>query len=155
MINEINEYAGRADKYNAADIQKYRDGSDPWGHPNTQWFKEVLKPWSGQNYSNISINGGSENIRYFVSLSSKTQQGFYYNSGTKYNQYDFRTNLDATVNKYINLTFDVSGRMEDRNFPTRSAGSIFRMVMRGKPNETAYWPFFRLSVFALGCIANK
>ncbi len=140
MINEINAYAGRAPKYTADDIQKYKDGSDPWGHPNTDWFKEVLRPWSGQNYSNVSINGGSENVKYFVSLSGKSQEGYYYNSGTKYNQYDFRTNLDANVNKYISLAFDVAGRMEDRNFPTRSAGSIFRMVMRGKPNETAFWP---------------
>lgn len=140
MLNEINEYAGRAPKFTPEDIKKYQDGSDPWGYPNTDWFKEVLRPWSGQNYSNVSINGGAESIKYFVSLSSRTQEGYYYNSGTKYNQYDFRSNLDATVSKNISLTFDVAGRMEDRNFPTRSAGSIFRMVMRGKPNEIAYWP---------------
>ncbi|MFL5789446.1 MAG: SusC/RagA family TonB-linked outer membrane protein, partial [Flavisolibacter sp.] len=140
MINEINEYAGRAAKFTPQDIQKYKDGSDPWGHPNTNWFKEVLKPWSGQNYANLSINGGSEGVRYFISLSDKSQEGYYYNSGTKYNQYDLRSNLDATINKYISLAVDVAGRMEDRNFPTRSAGSIFRMVMRGKPNEIAYWP---------------
>jgi TonB-linked SusC/RagA family outer membrane protein len=140
MINEINAYAGRAAKYTPQDIQKYSSGSDPWTHPNTDWFKEVIQPWSGQTYSNVSINGGSENVKYFVALSSRTQEGFYYNSGTKYNQYDFRTNLDATVNQYVSLSFDVAGRMEDRNYPTRSAGSIFRMVMRGKPNEIAYWP---------------
>ena len=86
------------------------------------------------------MNGGSETMRYFVSLSSRSQQGYYYNSGTKYNQYDLRANLDANVNKYITLSLDVAGRLEDRNYPTRSAGSIFRMVMRGKPNEIAYWP---------------
>jgi TonB-linked SusC/RagA family outer membrane protein len=140
MLNEINEYAGRSAKFTPQDIQKYKDGSDPWGHPNTNWFKEVLKPWSGQNYANLSLNGGNDGVRYFISLSDKTQEGYYYNSGTKYNQYDLRSNLDATVNQYVSLAFDMAGRMEDRNFPTRSAGSIFRMVMRGKPNETAYWP---------------
>ena len=140
MLNEINEYAGRAPKYNDEQIQKYRDGSDPWSYPNTDWFEEVLRPWSGQNAANLSMNGGSETMRYFVSLSSRSQQGYYYNSGTKYNQYDLRANLDANVNKYITLSLDVAGRLEDRNYPTRSAGSIFRMVMRGKPNEIAYWP---------------
>jgi TonB-linked SusC/RagA family outer membrane protein len=140
MLNEINQYAGRDPKYSAEEIQKYRDGSDPWAYPNTNWYKEVLKPWSGQNYGNLSMSGGNENVRYFVSLSGRTQNGYYYNSGTKYNQYDLRTNLDANINKYISLGIDVSGRTEDRNYPTRSAGSIFRMVMRGKPNETAYWP---------------
>ncbi len=140
MINEINEYAGRTPKYTQEDIKKYQDGSSPWTHPNTEWFKEVLRPWSGQNYANVSLNGGSENMKYFVSLSSRGQEGYYYNSGVKYNQYDFRTNLDANISKNISLGVDVAGRMEDRNFPTRSAGSIFRMVMRGKPNEIAYWP---------------
>jgi TonB-linked SusC/RagA family outer membrane protein len=126
--------------YTEAQIQKFKDGSDPWNYPNTDWFEEVLRPWSGQNYLNVSLNGGSPTMRYFVSLSGRTQDGYYHHSGTKYNQYDFRTNLDGDINQYISLGFDVSGRLEDRNFPTRSAGSIFRMVMRGKPNMTAYWP---------------
>lgn len=140
MINEINYYAGRTPKYTAEEIQKYRDGSDPWSYPNTDWFNEVLKPWSGQNYTNVSVSGGNENVKVFVALSGRTQNGYYYNSGTKYNQYDLRTNLDANITKNLSLAIDVAGRSEDRNYPTRSAGSIFRMVMRGKPNETAYWP---------------
>ncbi|MDX1619074.1 MAG: SusC/RagA family TonB-linked outer membrane protein, partial [Balneolaceae bacterium] len=39
-----------------------------------------------------------------------------------------------------NLRFDVSGRLEDRNYPNRSAGQIFRMTMRGKPHLPATWP---------------
>ncbi|HUR11186.1 MAG TPA: SusC/RagA family TonB-linked outer membrane protein, partial [Flavitalea sp.] len=140
MLNEINFYAGKAPVFTPAQIEKFRDGSDPWLYPNTDWFKEVLRPWSMQNYGNVSISGGSEGMRYFISLSGRSQDGFYYNSGTKYNQYDFRTNLDGNISKNVTLGFDVSGRMEDRNFPTRSAGAIFRMVMRGKPTMTAYWP---------------
>jgi TonB-linked SusC/RagA family outer membrane protein len=140
MMNEIDLYAGNAPRFTPEDIQKFRDGSDPWTHPNTNWFEEVIKPWSGQSQGNVSISGGSENMKYFVALTSRTQDGFYYNSGTKYNQYDFRSNLDGNISKNISLGVDLSGRMEDRNFPTRGAGSIFRMVMRGKPNMTAYWP---------------
>lgn len=140
LLNEISEYNGNAPLYTADEIQKYRDGSDPWRYPNTDWFKETLKPWSGQTYANVSINGGSEAMRYFVSASHRTQDGFYYNSGTKYNQYDFRTNLDGDLGKYVTMGIGLLGRMEDRNYPMRSAGSIFRMVMRGKPNLPAYWP---------------
>lgn len=143
MVNEIAYYkdpAGYKPVYTKDQIQKFSDGTDPWNYPNTNWFNEVLKPWSGQNYGNLSVSGGSESVRYLVSLSKKGQGGFYYNSGTKYNQYDFRTNLDGKINKNISLSFDIAGRNEDRNFPTRSAGSIFRMVMRGKPTMTAYWP---------------
>ena len=140
LLNEISEYQGNAPLYTNEEIQKYRDASDPWRYPNTDWFNETLKPWSGQTYGNVSLSGGSETMRYFVSASHRTQDGFYYNSGTKYNQYDFRTNLDGDLGKYVTIGIGLLGRMEDRNFPMRSAGSIFRMVMRGKPNMHAYWP---------------
>lgn len=144
MLNEINYYknpaGGRFSKYSEDDIQKYSDGSDPWGHPNTDWFAEVFKDWSSQNQQNASISGGTENMRYFISLGAKFEDGYYHNSATNYKQYDFRTNIDGKVNRYIDLAFDVAGREEIRNYPTRSAGSVFRMLMRGKPNMPAYWP---------------
>ena len=144
MLNEIAYYSnpagGRNQKYSTDDLKKYSDGSDPWGHPNTDWFGEVFKPWSSQNQQNVSISGGTENMKYFLSLGAKYADGIYRNSATNYKQYDFRTNIDGRVNKYINIAFDVAGRQEVRDYPTRSAGSIFRMLMRGKPNMPAYWP---------------
>ena len=140
LLNEIDTYKSRPARYTPEEIQKFRDGSDPLRYPNTDWFKETLKPTSSQNYANLSVSGGSDNVKYFVSLSQKSQDGFYRNSGTNYKQYDLRSNLDIKVNDYVNLNFDLSGGMEERNFPTRSAYNIFRMVMRGKPNYVAYWP---------------
>lgn len=144
MLNEIAYYnspsGGRYQKYSEKDIQQYGDGSDPWGHPNTDWFGAVFKDWSTQNQQNASISGGNENMKYFISLGAKFQDGYYKHSATNYKQYNFRTNIDGKVNKYINIAFDVAGREEIRNYPTRSAGSIFRMLMRGKPNMPAYWP---------------
>ena len=48
MLNEIDEYANRTPRFSQDDIQKFKDGSDPWGHPNTDWFDAVLRPWSGR-----------------------------------------------------------------------------------------------------------
>ncbi len=122
------------------DIVKYRDGSDPWGHPNTDWFGDALKKWSPQSRHNLQINGGNENVRYFGSVGYQNQDGYYKNSATGYQQYDLRFNLDAKINKYLNATLGVTAREEYRFFPTESAGSIFRMLMRGKPNEPEIWP---------------
>jgi TonB-linked SusC/RagA family outer membrane protein len=144
MLNEIAYYKapnlGRFQKYSADDLQKYRDGSDPWGHPNTDWFHETFKPWSGQNQINASISGGTENMKYFLSLGTRYQDAVYKKSATNYRQYDFRTNIDGKISKYIDIAFDVAGREELRNYPTRSVGASFRMLMRGKPNMPAYWP---------------
>jgi TonB-linked SusC/RagA family outer membrane protein len=122
------------------DMTKYADGSDPWGHPNTDWFGDVLKKWSPQQRHNVQLSGGNENVRYLTSLGYQNQDGYYKNSATGYKQYDIRINLDAKVNKYVNASLGLVGREESRFFPTESAGSIFRVLMRGRPNEPAIWP---------------
>lgn len=140
LLNEIDYYNGNPARYTEEEIQKYADGSDPWLYPNTDWFGETLKPWSSQSFGNVSISGGSDTFKYFVSTSQKSQDGYYRNSGTKYNQYDLRSNMDWKVTKSVDMYLNINGRMEDRNFPVRSAENIFRMLMRSKPNTPAYWP---------------
>ncbi len=144
MLNEVKFYAdpglGMNQVYSDADIQAYADGSDPWGHPNTDWFDEVFKPWSLQHYENVSIRGGSENLKYFLSFGNKFQDAVYYNSATYYAQQDFRTNIDGKITENIDVSFDVGARMENRHFPTVSQWDSFRMLMRGKPNMPAFWP---------------
>lgn len=122
------------------DLKKYADGSDPWLHPNTDWFKATLKDWSPQSRQNVQLSGGSENVKYLASIGYENQDGYYKNSATGYKQYDFRLNLDAKVNKYINASVGITGRQENRFFPTKDASSIFRMLMRGYPTKNAYWP---------------
>jgi len=140
MVNEINYYDGNPPRYSDDDIQKYRDGSDPWRYPNTDWYAETMKSSALQQYANVELRGGSEWLKYFVSVGANFQDGIYKNSATKYNQVNFRSNLDGKITDNINLSFDISGRQENRNYPTRSASSIFSMLMRGYPNTHAYWP---------------
>lgn len=126
--------------YSPEDIQLYRDGSDPWLHPNTNWYDATLKEWSPQVRHNVQLNGGTDNMRYLASLGYQNQDAYYKNSATAYKQFDVRLNLDANINKYLKTTIGVLGRQENRQFPTKSAGAIFRMSMRGIPTQPAYWP---------------
>lgn len=126
--------------FDSEDKKLFADGSDPWGHPNTDWYKEALKNWSPQAKHNVQLEGGTEDLRYLMSLGYLNQDGYYKNSATGYKQYDIRVNLDANINKYIKTQFGVLGRQENRNFPTKGAGTIFRMLMRGNPTMPAYWP---------------
>jgi TonB-linked SusC/RagA family outer membrane protein len=126
--------------YSPADIQKFKDGSDPWGHPNTDWFATTLKKWSPQTRHNLQLSGGSDNVKYLASLGYENQDGYYKHSATGYKQYDMRLNLDAKINKYINTSLGLTAREEYRFFPTVGAQPIFRMLMRGKPTEQEVWP---------------
>jgi TonB-dependent starch-binding outer membrane protein SusC len=103
--------------YSEEDIQKYKDGSDPWGHPNTDWFKETIKKNSPQRYGNLTLSGGSEAVKYFISLGSNYQDGMFRNSAVNYSQTNFQSNIDAKVSNSIRLSFDINGRQENRHYP--------------------------------------
>ena len=126
--------------YDPEDFQKYRDGSNPWTHPNTDWYDATLKEWSPQSQHNLQLSGGSENIKFLTSLGYINQDAFYKNSATGYKQYDLRLNLDANISQYIKGSVGMLARQEKRFFPTVSAGAIFRMQMRGLPTSPARWP---------------
>ncbi|SFT78864.1 TonB-linked outer membrane protein, SusC/RagA family [Algoriphagus locisalis] len=130
----------RTAPYSPDEIELYRNGSDPWNYPDTDWYDETLKTWSPQSRYNLQLVGGSENIKYLTSLGYQNQDAYYKNAATGYKQYDFRINLDANVNEYIKVGLGILAREEYRFFPTRGASNIFRMSMRGKPNQPAYWP---------------
>jgi TonB-linked SusC/RagA family outer membrane protein len=126
--------------YGPEDFQKFRDGSNPWTHPNTDWYDATLKNWSPQSQHTLQLTGGNDNIRFLTSLNYVNQDAFYKNSATGYKQYDIRVNLDANINQYIKASVGMLGRQEKRFFPTVGAGAIFRMQMRGLPTSPARWP---------------
>jgi len=144
MINEIKLYQGQPAKYTDEDIQAFRDGSDPWGHPNTDWFKTVIKPWSPQHYANISLSGGTDRIKYFVSGGTTYEDGIFRNSANYYNQVNFRSNLDAAISKNIHLNVDFAGGQQNAHFPGTGVGgdalNTWWALNRQYPYLPAFWP---------------
>jgi len=142
--NEIGYYAsptsGMNQYYSDAEIQKFKDGSDPLNYPNTDWQDVVLKKSASQQQHNLSVSGGNESVKYFTSLGMISQDGLYRNGATKYDQYNFRSNIDADVTKRLKVSLYLSGREEDRNFPITGAGDIFRAIYRAYPTVAAYYP---------------
>jgi TonB-linked SusC/RagA family outer membrane protein len=126
--------------YSPEDLQKFRNGSSPLTHPNTDWYKSVFKTWTNQQDHTVQVSGGTEAVRFLSTVHYQDQGAYYKNSATGYKQYDMRINVDAKVNEYITANVGITAREEFRFFPTVGAGDIFRMLIRGKPTEMAVWP---------------
>jgi len=140
MINEVSLYRGSPLQFTDEDIQKYRDGSDPWSYPNTDWFAETFKKSAVQQAADISVTGGSEFLKYFLSFGTNFQDGIYKNSGTNYGQANFRGNFDVKISKDINLSLNLNGQKENRHYPTVATSTIWATTINGLPIITAYWP---------------
>jgi len=144
IMNEINfdsnPAGGLNQAYTEAQLQKFRDGSDPLNYPNTDWAKTVLKKVTTQSQHSLSINGGTDDVKYYMSLGTINQEGIYKNGIAGYKQYNFRTNIDANVTKRLKVSLSLSGRQEDRLFPITGAGDLFRSIYRSKPIIAAFYP---------------
>lgn len=144
IANEIayynNKAGGMNQQYTAEEIGRFADGSDPLNYPNTDWTKEALKKAALQNQANVSVAGGTENVRYYMSAGMLYQDGLYKNGAAKYKQYNFRSNIDANITKDFTVSLYLSGREENRVFPVASAGDIFRSIYRAYPTIHARYP---------------
>ena len=56
-------------------IEAYRTGSDPLMFPNTQWTELMFRKAFLQTKNNVNISGGSDKVRYFVSMGYMYQNG--------------------------------------------------------------------------------
>lgn len=140
MVNEIDKYSGRDPRYSDDDLRQYQDGSDPWGHPNTNWYKETIKDYSPMYRHDISLTGGSDRYKFFVSLAANGEDGIYKNSANRYDQYSARINLDMKISDAFDISYGNVNRMQVTNYPARGAGDIFSAMVRSKPILPAYWP---------------
>ena len=97
-------------------IEAYRTGSDPIMYPNKNWMKEVFRDVFLQNKNNINISGGSENVKYFVSMGylyqngiMKQMPGLGYDNNYRYNRYNYRANIDAKLSPTTTMKLGVGG----------------------------------------------
>lgn len=66
----------------------------------TDWLDAVMQTGVVQNH-NVSLSGGSENAKYFVSGDYLDQKGVV--KGYNYKRYSFRTNTDFKATKYLSV----------------------------------------------------
>jgi len=95
------------------------------------WYDATFKKNSMQHDQNVSVNGGTEVIKYFASVGIFDQDGMYDNINFK--RYNFRSNTDARINKNLVVKLGFEGRQENSNNPGFDAGSIFAAVLRQNP----------------------
>lgn len=126
LWNEAMRNAGQPETFSADDIQKYKDGSDPIGHPNTDWYKETFTQTPVISQHNLSINGGSDKAKYFVSLGYLNQSGLYPTSG--FERYNVRSNIDAEITKSTNVTIDLAFRRESQKQPGAGNSAVYEQL---------------------------
>ncbi len=136
MVNEAYANDRIAPQWSYDDIQKFADGSDPYGHPDVNWYDEVFNKSAWQENVNVDITGGSNRLTYFASVGYLNQDGLVKDFGSKsndvnsnyfYHRFNFRTNLDFKVTDNFKMRLDITSRFMNINEPRgiNATGEIY------------------------------
>ena len=117
-------------------IEAYRTGSDPIMFPSTNWNDVMFRKAFLQTKNNINISGGSDKVRYFVSLGYMFQNGLLksipgvnYDNNYTYNRYNYRANLDFKLTETTDMHFNISGVIGDTHEPYTDRNNIWTLTM--------------------------
>lgn len=105
LFNRIDENNGQPHRYSDEDIRLFEDGSDPYGHPNTNWNDAAYQTGFIHKH-NVNVNGGTENTKYMASVGYLGQTGILPNSERK--QFNGRINLDMDISKRLKVRLNMS-----------------------------------------------
>ena len=140
MVSEYQMSKGAARTYSDEDIALYKSGADPWQHPDTDWYGDLIKKWTTTTRHNITIDGGFKGMTYYVSLGLKGDESMYKQSSTSYKQYNIRAKLDLPITDWLKAGIDVAAFQTNRLYPYKSAGSIVGQATRLVPTSWSFWP---------------
>src|SRR5205085_7784103 len=91
----------------------------------TDWQDEIYRTAPIYNHQ-LSVSGGTENMKYLVSGGYLDQQGILVNSG--YKRASIRANLSADINKVVSFGLNWAGSRESGNSPPYGGGTALSFL---------------------------
>jgi len=121
-------------------IENFKNGTDRFKYPNTDWFDELFRTAVIQEH-NVSIKGGSEKTSSFISLNYLNQDGIVPNTTSE--RYGLRANVESNVKDWLKLNARVNYIRKDSKEPYAditygSLGRVFDMLQGAAPYIAPY-----------------
>lgn len=161
--NRVNYLSGNSPMYSDEQVEMYHrvssgeklEGIDKYRYFNTNWFDELYRELAPTYKTNMQISGGNDRARYYVSFSYLRQEGMWndkwtsynedYNTGHTLNRYNLRSNIDIDVTKFLNVSLDLGGRIDDITQPTEGVFALTTFgAVEANPMEPVYTPDGRI-----------
>ena len=130
LFNQAKINEGGTAVYTPAQIETFKNGSDPVNYPNTDWLG-LFYSGSGfvQNHY-VGVNGGNDNTQYAASLGYFDQDGI--TPKTNSQRYTARVNLTTKLNDRLSFHADLSYTFQPFTEPQASYPGVpaFSQVLR-------------------------
>lgn len=129
MKQDADNVPNKALYFTPEQIEAYRTGSDPILYPNVDWGNYMFNKVFLQSKNNINISGGSDNVKYFISLGYLYQNGILkqfdtlpYDNNYRYDRYNYRANIDVNLTHTTTMKLGVGGTIGKQREPRTVEG---------------------------------
>lgn len=112
--------------YSDYEIERYRKGDNKEFFPVRNMLDDFMKDFTHLSRFNVNFRGGGESMQYYTSLGYQHQGGllenepfdkYSYDAESKNDQFNFRTNLDISLNETLDFYASIGGFMKKDNGP--------------------------------------
>lgn len=138
--NEVAGREGRDLPYTTDVLNAYRDQTDPYKYPNSNWRDLAVRKTVFSQRHNLSLNGGSENTNYYVSFGYLGNNGIYKSGAVDLEQYNMRSNVTTNFDKIgLKLETNLNANLQTDRQPEAGELSAWRNIPFS-PMSLAYNP---------------
>ena len=117
----------------------YLSGADPDFYPAVDWIHTIFKEQSSSSRMNLSVTGGTKNVRYYVGGNYYNEDGIFntnqdrYDAGMSFDKFSFRSNVDINITKSTTLGLSLSNQFTDTNSPKNDRNEIYARTLAASP----------------------
>ena len=124
--------------YSAADIEKFKNGSDPVNFPNSQMLNEIFSRNGFQTGHDLTFNGGTDINQYYLSFGYLSQDGVV--DKNNFTRYSVRLNMTSTLTPKLKITTRLSGVSSLVKEPAVPGGKDTYLMDEGIIQTAARYP---------------
>lgn len=141
LKNEALIASGQRPQFTQAYMDSTLSGTaNPYVYPNIDWMELLFNKYSPNRRLNVSATGGSENTKFYTSVAYydeksliKTDPNVSYDAETKFQRFNFTSNVDMNWTKTTKFLLYVSGYITNFNEPGWGAGAAFLQAQNASP----------------------
>lgn len=127
MANEMARNGKKPAAFTDDILEKYRTGAP--GYTDNDWIDLYMNKLAFQQSHTVSLRGGSEKVKYFVSFGYNGDNGLLKSGVQYYHRYNLRSNLTAEIMKGLTLNVNMSGRWDETQRPREDFMWTFKTLM--------------------------
>lgn len=109
-------------------------------YANTNWFSYYFKDKSIRHSHNLSVQGGSDKVNYYIGMGYTYQEGFMDMVQDDLSKYNLNTKFQVTANDWLkfNLNNNITLQMIKRPMPNQAI--IYNKVGSHRPTQATHLP---------------